>query len=81
MATHESTKQFCEVLQQQNRLTELLGEQQRQNLPPSLTLNKFSSDPLEYFTFIRSFESQVEVKVRSNDVRLHSSIYTEIPRT
>ena len=55
--THQSAKQFCEVLQQQNRLTELLAEQQQQSLLPSLTLTKFSGDPLEYFTFIRSFES------------------------
>ena len=68
--THQSTKQFCEVLQQQNRLTELLAEQQQQSLLPSLTLTKFSGDPLEYFTFIRSFESQVEAKVSANDVRL-----------
>ena len=68
--THQSTKQFCEVLQQQNRLTELLAEQQQQSLLPSLTLTKFSGDPLEYFTFTRSFESQVEAKVSANDVRL-----------
>ena len=68
--THQNTKQFCEVLQQQNRLTELLAEQQQQSLLPSLTLTKFRGDPLEYFTFIRSFESQVEAKVSENDVRL-----------
>ena len=35
---HHSTKQFCDVLQKQNRLTELLADQQRQNLLPPLTL-------------------------------------------
>ena len=66
----QSTNQFCDVLRQQNRLTELLAEQQQQSLLPSLTLTKFSGDLLEYFTFIRSFESQVEAKVSANDVRL-----------
>jgi len=66
----QSTRQFCDVLQQQNRLTELLGEQQQQSLLPSLPLTKFTSDHLEYSTFIRSLESQVEAKVSANDVRL-----------
>ena len=47
--------QFCDVLQKQNRLTELLAEQQQQSLLPSLTLAKFTGDPLEYSTFTRSF--------------------------
>ena len=34
----ESTKTFFDFLHQQNRLTELLDEQQLQNLLPSLTL-------------------------------------------
>ena len=68
--THQSTTQFCEVLQQRNRLTELLAEQQQQSYLPSLTLTKFSDDPLEYFTFVRSFESQIEINVSANDVRL-----------
>ena len=62
--------QFCDVLQKQNRLTELLVEQQQQSLLPSLTLAKFTGDPLEYSTFTRSFESQVEARVSENDVRL-----------
>ena len=66
---HHSTKQFCDVLQKQNKLTELLADQQRQNLLPTLTLAKFTGDPLEYPTFIRSFESQVEAKTSANDVR------------
>ena len=50
--------------------TDLLLEQQQQSLLPSLTVAKFSGDPMEYFTFIRRFESQVEAKVSLNDVRL-----------
>ena len=61
---------FSGILQKQNRLTELLAEQQQQSLLPSLTLAKFSGDPLEYPTFTRSFESQVEARVSENDVRL-----------
>ena len=70
VADTQPNKQFCDILQKQNRLTELLVEQQQQSLLPSLTLTKFSGDPLEYSTFTRSFESQVEVKVSANDVRL-----------
>ena len=66
----QSTKQFCDLLQKQNKLTQLLAEQQQQSLLPSLTLTKFTGDPLDYSTFIRSFESQVEARVRANDVRL-----------
>ena len=66
----QRTRQFCDVLQQQNRITKLLAEQQQQSLLPSLTLTKFTGDPLEYSTFIRSFESQVEGKVSANDVPL-----------
>ena len=66
----QSTNHFCDVLRQQNRLTELLAEQQQQSLLPSMTLTTFSGDPLEYFTFIRSFESQVKARVSANDVRL-----------
>ena len=62
--------QFCDALQKQNRLTELLAEQQQQSLLPSLTLAKFTGDPLEYLTFTRSFESQVEARVSENHVRL-----------
>ena len=43
-------------------------EQQQQSLLPSLTLVKFTGDPLEYSTFTRSFELQVEARVGENDV-------------
>ena len=62
--------QFCDIFQKQNRLTELLVEQQQQSLLPSLMLAKFTGDPLEYSTFTRSFESQVEARVSENDVPL-----------
>ena len=51
-----------------------MAEQQQQSLLPSLALFKFTGDPLKYFTFTRSFESQVEDRVRENDVRF---IYLE----
>jgi len=70
VADTQPNTQFCDVLQKQNRLTELLAEQQQQSLLPSLTLTKFTGDPLEYSTFTRSFESQVEARVSANDVRL-----------
>ena len=63
-------KGFREVLSQQNRLTELLVEQQQQTLLPTLTISKFTGNPLDFFTFVRTFESQIESKLKSNDVRL-----------
>ena len=33
-------------------------------------LSKFSGDPIEYNTFIRGFESQIERRLSSNDTRL-----------
>ena len=38
VADTQLNTQFCDVLQKQNRLTELLAEQQQQSLLPSLTL-------------------------------------------
>jgi len=70
VADTQPNTQFCDVLQKQNRLTELLAEQQQQSLLPSLTLTKLTSNPLEYSTFTRSFESQVEGRVSANDVHL-----------
>ena len=59
-----------EVLSQQNRVTELLVEQQQQTLLPALTITKFTGNPLDFFTFHRAFGSQIESKLKSNDLRL-----------
>ena len=40
-------KGFQEVLSQQNRLTEFLVEQQQQTLLPTLTISKFTGNPLD----------------------------------
>ena len=61
---------FKEILNQQNRMTEMLVQQYQPGLLPSLRITKFTGDPLEYSTFIRSFESQIESKVKPSDVRL-----------
>ena len=67
----EPNVHFSDILQEQKRLTELLAEQQQQqSLLPSLTLAKSTGDPLEYSTFTKSFELQVESRVSENDVRL-----------
>ena len=70
MKTKNIPKGFREVLSQQNRLTEFLVEQQQQTLLPTLTISKFTGNPLDFFTFVRTFESQIESKLKSNDVRL-----------
>ncbi|XP_068676501.1 uncharacterized protein [Montipora foliosa] len=51
-------------------MTEMLVQQYQQVLLPSLRITKFTGDPLEYSTFIRSFESQIESKVNLSDVCL-----------
>ena len=61
---------FQEILKQQNRMTEMLVQQYQQSLLPSLRITKFTGDPLEFSTFIRSFESQTESKVKPSDVCL-----------
>lgn len=38
---------------------------------PALTITKFSGNRLDFFTFQRAFESQIESKLKSNDLRLH----------
>jgi len=60
-----------EVLSQQNKLTQLLVEQQQHILLPALTITKFTSNPLDFFTFHRAFESQIESKLKSSNLRLH----------
>ena len=49
---------------------ELLVERQQQSLLLSLTLTKFTGDPLKFFTVVHCYEWQIEVKVRSNAVCL-----------
>ena len=62
---------FQEIHNQQNKMTEMLVQQYQHGLLPSLRITKFTGDPLEYSTFIRSFESQIESKVKPSDVYLH----------
>ena len=61
---------FQEILNQQNKMAEIMVQQYQQGLLPSLRITKFTGDPLEYSTFIRSFESQIESKVKLSDVCL-----------
>ena len=56
--------------QAQSHLMTVMVEQHRHSLIPPLTLTKFSGDPIEYNTFIRGFESQIERRLSSNDTRL-----------
>ncbi|KAK3717695.1 hypothetical protein QZH41_001099 [Actinostola sp. cb2023] len=61
---------FATFLDRQNRLTEILSEQHQRNLLPPLTLSTFTNDPADFITFMSNFESQIESKVQSNEVRL-----------
>ena len=58
------------VLDRQNDIMALMVEQHQAGLLPPLMLSEFSGDPIEYNTFIRGFESQIERRLSSNDTRL-----------
>ena len=72
-ATVSNATQFSSLarfLDRQNKLTEMLTEQQQRSLLPPLTLTVFSNDPADFVTFIKNFESQIERKIYSNEIRL-----------
>ena len=66
-----ASRSVQEVFSQQNKLTQLLVEQQQQTLLPALTIIKFTGNPLDFFTFHIAFKSQIESKLKSNDLRLN----------
>jgi hypothetical protein len=65
-----STATLATFLERQNRLTEILSEQNQRNLLPPLALSIFTNDPADYITFMSSFESQIESKVQSSEISL-----------
>ena len=60
-----------DLLSKQNDLMTVLMKQHQQSLLPYLTLTKFSGDPIEYVTIMRTFESQIEACLESFSTRLH----------
>ena len=61
---------LARFLDRQNKLTEILTEHHQRSLLPPLTLSTFTNDPADFTTFISSFESQIESKVSSCEIRL-----------
>ena len=59
-----------DLLLKQNDLMTVLTKQHQQSLLPDLTLTKFAGDPIEYVTFMRTFESQIEACLESFSTRL-----------
>ena len=58
------------VLDRQNYIMALMVEQHQASLLPPLMLSNFSGNPIEYNTFIRGFEAQIERRLSSNDMHL-----------
>jgi len=61
---------ILQFLEKQNQLTEILAQQHQQSLLPRLHLSKFTNDPLDFNTFMRGFQSQVEARTQSSEVCL-----------
>jgi hypothetical protein len=55
----------------QERLTQLIIEQQQRHLLPQSDVPKFGGDPMEYRPFIRAFDSQVASRTAMDSERLH----------
>ncbi|XP_039548042.1 uncharacterized protein LOC120493481 [Pimephales promelas] len=54
--------QIITVLEKQNEITALLVQQQSLSLLPKRDIQIFDGDPLQYHTFMRSFEHSIEEK-------------------
>ena len=57
-----------QVSEMMNRFSEVLTDQR--NHLPEVSISKFTGDPLEYSSFIRSFESRVASRTSDNSERL-----------
>ncbi|XP_056125219.1 uncharacterized protein LOC130103060 [Rhinichthys klamathensis goyatoka] len=61
----DSDQRFLTVLERQNQITSLLVGQQSLFLLPKRDLQVFDGDPLQYQTFIRGFEHNIEARTQS----------------
>lgn len=59
------------VMQQQNKITELLVKQQKVSTLPQMDIPVFNGDPLEFGFFMKAFEHGIEDRTESNRDRLH----------
>lgn len=65
VTVNNSDQRFLKVLERQNEITSLLVEQQSLFLLPKRDLQVFDGDPLQYQTFIRGFEHNIEGRTQS----------------
>ena len=61
---------LLQILEKQNKLTEILSDQHLQSLLPPLNLTAFKGDPTEYHIFIRTFEMRIESRLKTSQARL-----------
>ena len=55
----------------QEKLTNLMVENQQRNILPQSSISKFSGDATEYQSFVRSFETRVASRTKDDSERLH----------
>ncbi|XP_050400843.1 uncharacterized protein LOC126817746 [Patella vulgata] len=64
-------KQQNEMQKRQTHLSELMLEQHERSLLPQPHINKFRGDPLNYQSFVKSFENRIERKLADYSDRLY----------
>ena len=70
MQSSES-KHLAAVLEKQNEITSMLEEQQHHSVLPKRDMQTFDGDPLQFQTFMRSFEHNIEQKTLGARDRLY----------
>lgn len=61
---------LLKIMQKQNEITEMLIKEQRLSTLPSKEIPVFKGNPLQYMTFIRTFEHCIEYKTSNDRDRL-----------
>ncbi|XP_057695571.1 uncharacterized protein LOC130917851 [Corythoichthys intestinalis] len=74
----DSTAKMLKIMRKQNEITEMLIKEQRLSTIPAKELTILNGDPLQYHTFIRTFEHCIESKtVSARDLLLFLDQYTD----
>ncbi|KAK0140850.1 hypothetical protein N1851_022154 [Merluccius polli] len=67
---HSADTNLMKIMQKQNEITEMLIKEQRFSTLPSKEIPVFKGDPLQYLTFISTFEHCIEGKTSNEQDRL-----------
>ena len=67
---HGADTNLMKIMQKQNEITEMLIKEQRLSTLPSKEIPVFKGDPMQYLTFIRTFEHCIEGKTSNERHRL-----------